>query len=111
VISKGGRDVLKKSVLLLPVVLASAFAGAQVLGQASGSPDSDLQNAFSRSSLTCSEPGKIVVPLQLADRARLKVRLVNLLRLSLFDDAKGIVNIEREKEIKQLASKLKKSSP
>jgi len=49
--------------------------------------------------------------LQLADRARLKVRLVNLLRLSLFDDAKGIVNIEREKEIKQLASKLKKSSP
>jgi hypothetical protein len=102
--------VLKKSVLLLPVVLVSAFAGAQVLGQASGGSDSDLQNAFSGSSLTCSEPGRIVVPLRLAERARLKVRLVNLLRLSLFDDAKGIVNIEREKEIKQLANKLKKSS-
>jgi hypothetical protein len=48
---------------------------------------------------------------RLAERARLKVRLVNLLRLSLFDDAKGVVNVEREKEIKELANKLKKSSP
>ena len=103
--------MLKKSVLLLPVILASAFASAQVLGQAPVEPDSDIRNAFSGSSLTCSEPGKIVVPLRLADRARLKVRLVNLLRLSLFDDAKGVVNVQREKEIKQLANKLKKSSP
>lgn len=103
--------MLKKSVLLLPVMLASAFASPQVLGQAPVQPDLDIRNAFSGSSLTCSEPSKIVVPLQIAERARLKVRLVNLLRLSLFDDAKGVVNIEREKEIKQLASKLKRSIP
>jgi len=33
-----------------------------------------------------------------------KARLDNLLRESLYDDAKGIVNISREKEIKHLAS-------
>ena len=103
--------MLKKSVLLLPVILVSAFASAQVLGQAPSEPDSDIRNAFSGSSLTCSEPSSILVPVHLAERARLKVRLVNLLRLSLFDDAKGIVNVEREKEIKQLENKLKKSSP
>lgn len=103
--------MLKKSVLLLPVILVSAFASAQVLGQAPSEPDSDIRNAFSGSSLTCSEPSRILVPVHLAERARLKVRLVNLLRLSLFDDAKGIVNVEREKEIKQLENKLKKSSP
>ena len=103
--------MLKKSVLLLPVILVSAFASAQVLGQPPAEPDSDIRNAFSGSSLTCSEPGRILVPVRLAERARLKVRLVNLLRLSLFDDAKGIVNVEREKEIKQLENKLKKSSP
>jgi len=31
------------------------------------------------------------------------------LRDSLFDDAKGVVNIAREKEIKRLANKLKNS--
>ena len=103
--------MLKKSALLLPVVLVSAFAGAQVLGQAPAEPDIDIRNAFSGSSLTCSEPGRILVPVRLAERARLKVRLVNLLRLSLFDDAKGVVNVQREKEIKQIADKLKKTSP
>ena len=94
--------MLKKSVLLLPVILASAFASAQVLGQPPAEPDSDIRNAFSGSSLTCSEPGRILIPVRLAERARLKVRLVNLLRLSLFDDAKGIVNVEREKRLSSL---------
>jgi hypothetical protein len=40
------------------------------------------------------------------DRAKLKARLLTLLRDSLFDDAKGIVNIAREKEIRKLANKL-----
>jgi hypothetical protein len=101
--------VLKKSFLLLPVVLASAFAGAQVLGQATGGPNSDLQNAFGGSPLTCSQPTRIVAPSPIVERARLKIRLLNLLRDSLFDDAKGVVNIAREKEIKRLANKLKNS--
>ena len=46
----------------------------------------------------------------MAERARLKARLANLLRESLLDDAKGIVNIAREKEIKKLANKLKKEN-
>jgi hypothetical protein len=41
-------------------------------------------------------------------RAKVKARLINLLRESLYDDAKGVVNITREKEIKNLVSKLKK---
>jgi hypothetical protein len=39
------------------------------------------------------------------DRAKLKARLATLLRDSLFDDTKGIVNIAREKEIRKLANK------
>jgi hypothetical protein len=40
-------------------------------------------------------------------RATLKLRLAILLQESLFGDAKGIVNIAREKEIRKLAGKLK----
>jgi len=40
-------------------------------------------------------------------RVRLKARLTTLLRESLYDDAKGIVNIPREKEIKNIANKLR----
>jgi len=42
----------------------------------------------------------------LVERAKLEARLVALWRESLYDDAKGIVNIERENEIRKLASKL-----
>ena len=41
------------------------------------------------------------------ERAKTKARLITLLRESLFDDAKGIVNIAREREIKKLVGKLK----
>jgi len=43
----------------------------------------------------------------LLERARLRADLVNLLTQSLYYDAKGVLNIDRENEIKKLASKLK----
>jgi hypothetical protein len=43
-------------------------------------------------------------------RAKVEARLVTRLRDSLYDDAKGIVNIAREKEIEKLASKLRRES-
>ena len=101
--------MLKAGFLLMPVILASALAGAQVLDTAR--PNADLQNAFSGSPLTCSQSHTIYVPEVAAERARVKARLLNLLRDSLYDDAKGIVNIAREKEIKKLANKLKNSPP
>ena len=102
-----------KSLILLPVVFAAALAGTQVLAQASGGPEPDIKNAFVGSSLACSQqqstepPRTIYVPQRVADRARLKARLLNLLRDSLYDDARGVVNIARENEIKKLANKLK----
>ena len=98
----------KRSCFLLPVILGSALAGAQVLGQIPGGSEPDLKNAFVGSPLTCSQqPHTIYVARPVAERARLKARLLNLLRDSLYDDAKGIVNIARENEIKKLANKLK----
>jgi len=100
--------VAKRSFFLLPVVLGSALAGAQVLGQIRGEPEPDLKNAFVGSPLTCSQqPHTIYVARPVAERARLKARLLNLLRDSLFDDARGVVNIARENEIKKLANKLR----
>jgi hypothetical protein len=58
-------------------------------------------------SLTCSEPQKLRIAKPFAERAKLKARLYNVLRESIYDDAKGIVNIAREKEIKDLVNKLK----
>jgi hypothetical protein len=104
---KRGRDVAKKSFLLLPVVLASAFASAQLLDQVPGATQSNLKTAFAGSALTCVQPPTIVVPLPLLERAKLKARLLTLLRDSLYDDANGIVNIAREKEIRKLANKLR----
>jgi len=50
----------------------------------------------------------LIIPHPFAERAKLKAKMFNLLRESLYDDAKGIVNIAREKEIRELANKLKK---
>ena len=97
----------KGNFLLLPVLLVSAIAGAQVLGQVSGEPKPDLTIAFVGSTLTCSQPHTLVVPPRVAKHAKLKARLLTLLRDSLYDDAKGIVNIAREKEIKKLANRLR----
>lgn len=98
----------KRSFILLPVVFASALAGAQVLGQVSGGPEPDLKNAFVGGPLACSQQSHtIYVPTPVAERAKLKARLLNLLRDSLYDDAKGIVNTARESEIRKLANKLR----
>lgn len=98
--------MVKRSFFLLPVVLGSALAVAQ-LGPLTGPSESYLKDAFVRSPLTCTQSNTIAVPVEVADRAKVKARLLNLLRDSLFDDAKGIVNIAREKEIKKLANKLR----
>jgi hypothetical protein len=102
----------KNNLKLLALALAFAFINANVMGQASTSASADTQSSRSSlvgSTLTCSETPtapKIRVPMPLVDRAKLKARLANLLRDSLYDDAQGIVNIAREKEIKKLANKL-----
>ena len=58
--------------------------------------------------LSCSsQPQSLVVPRDMLGQARLKARLMTLLRESLYDEAKGIVNVGREKEIRKLAAKLK----
>jgi hypothetical protein len=70
--------------------------------------DLDLHASFVGSTLTCSQtPATIRASPSLVARAKVKTRLVTLLRDSLCDDAKGIVNIAREKEIKKLANKLR----
>lgn len=97
----------KGSFLLLPVVLLCAFAGAQVLGPVSGGSEPDLKASYVGSAVTCSQTSTILVPKPLLERAKLKARLATLLYESLYDDAKGIVNIAREKEIRKLANKLR----
>jgi len=99
--------VAKGSLVLLSVVLASALASAQVPGGILGRSEPDLNTAYVGSTLTCSPSYTIVVPRPLLERAKLKARLAALLRESLYDDAKGIVNMPREKEIRELASKLR----
>lgn len=99
----------KRSVVLL-FVFACALAGAQVLEPISGGSEPDLKTPHVGSPLTCSQPSAIVVPRPLLERAKLKVRLLTLLRDSLYDDAKGIVNIAREKETRNLANKLRNES-
>ncbi|HXM59551.1 MAG TPA: hypothetical protein VN950_01760 [Terriglobales bacterium] len=92
---------------LLTMALASALFNLQATAQTLRDPQSDLAPALVGRNLTCSESQKLFISEPFAERAKLKARLYNLLRESLYDDAKGVVNIAREKEIKALASKLK----
>ncbi len=92
---------------LLLVALSSVFVSAQQMGEISGEPLVNRPAAVSGSPLTCAEHITIHVPSPIAERAKVKARLLNLLRESLNDDASGIVNIARENEIKKLAAKLK----
>lgn len=101
---------MAKAFVALLVALASVFAGAQTLESVSGNSRPNQPVSFSWSALKCSQPEVLRVPQDVAQRARVKLRLVSLLQESLFDDAKGIVNIAREKEIKKLADKLKKDA-
>ncbi len=97
----------KSSIALFAVVLAVAVLRLQAVGQEPRDPNADLKTAFFGSALTCSQPEKVVIPKSVVKRARLKARLLNLLRESIYDDSKGIVNTEREKEIADVANKLK----
>ena len=88
--------------------LAFAFICCHVSGQVSKASYPGIQPSLG-STLACSQTSTaptIRVPLPLVAQAKLKAQLATLLRDSLFDDAKGIVNIAREKEIKKLANKL-----
>lgn len=100
----------KKDLTWFAASLAFAFVSAQAMGQIS--KDSDLginvNSGFIGGTLTCApQASTIHVPRPLVERAKLKARLANLLRESLYDDANGIVNIAREREIKKLANKLR----
>ncbi len=109
-----GGNVANLRLALLTLALASTlllFLCVQATAQALRDPQSDLAAPFVRRPLTCSEPQKLLVAKPFVERAKLKVRLYNLLRESLYDDAKGIVNIGREREIKDLASKLENGKP
>ncbi len=99
----------KTSVVLLLVIVASALAGAQELGSIAGGSRPDLKTPYVGNALTCTQPHTqvFVVPGPILGRAKLKARLANLLRESLDDDARGIVNMAREKEIKKLANRLR----
>jgi hypothetical protein len=98
--------VAKKSFVLLLAVLAPAILSAQVMDQVPGGSEPDLKTPLVRSALTCSQPPTVVIPMPLVEQAKLKARLLSLLRESSYDDAKGTVNTAREKEIKKLANNL-----
>ena len=98
----------KKKLTLLAVGLAFAFVRAQAMGQASKAPDLDLRSSFVGGNLTCTQSALIIrVPAPLMERAKVKARLAVLLREGLHDEANGIVNVAREKEIRKLANKLR----
>ena len=101
---------MAKSIATL-VAFAAAFLSVQAMGQAPADSHSDFKASILGSALTCSaqdkQPERFIVPQPFAKRARLKARLLNLLHESLYDDSKGIVDVTREKEIANLAKKLK----
>ena len=105
--NKRGGNVANLRFALLTLALASVLSSVQATAQALRDPQPDFASTFGGKALTCSEPQKLVISRPFVERAKLKVRLYNVLRESLFDDAKGIVNIAREKEIKKLANKLR----
>jgi hypothetical protein len=120
---KFGGNVEKIGCVVLAFVLGAAFLSVQARGQvamgevAMGQaaighmPEDSLgtpRASFAGSALACAEPQKLIIPKSVAKRAKLKAQLLNALRQSIFDDAKGIVNLAREKEIRDLAGKLTK---
>jgi hypothetical protein len=106
--------VAKSSLTMLAVSLAAALFGVQAMGQTSGNQQPLISASFSGSPLTCSQSPtteRLTVPKSVEKRARLKAQLLSLLRESLYDDSKGIVNPAREREIANLANKLKTEKP
>ncbi len=102
----------KSLFVLLVVVLGSALVSAQTPVQISGQSLLDPPAALNSgaSPVSCSQSQAITIPRPVLERAKAKARLVNLLRESIYDDARGIVNAAREKEIRKLADKLRKGT-
>jgi hypothetical protein len=107
------RDVRHTIFFTLLAVAAFAFISARSMAQSSKGTNPQPNSDFMGNTLTCnqlvptaSDSTTIHVPVPLVERAKVKARLAVLLRDSLYDDATGIVNIAREREIKKLASKL-----
>jgi hypothetical protein len=99
--------VAKIGFTLLSVMLGSVLACAQDMTQVLREPQPDPKSPLAADALECSQAERIVVSGAVAKRAKLKARLLDLLRASLFDDAKGVVNASREREIRKLANELK----
>jgi len=95
------------SLTLLSVTLASTLFSLQAAAQAIRDPQFDLAAPFVGKSLTCLQPQKLLISEPFAERAKLKARLLDLLRESLYDDARGIANVARDREINNLANRLK----
>ena len=96
--------------VLFTAAIASVLLVAQAMGQEQRKTLSPPAVPFLGSPLACSVPEKerIVVRRPFAERAKLKARLLDLLHESLHDDAKGILNVEREKEIRKISNQLRK---
>jgi len=92
----------------LALAVACTLLCVQAAAQTLRDPQPDFRSPFVGNALTCAQPQKLVISQRFAKRAKLKARLYNLLRESLYDDAKGVVNMAREKEIRHLASELNK---
>jgi hypothetical protein len=100
--------VARTRVALLTVALASTLFSVQATAQALRDPNLHLAAPLVGRDLTCSETQQFLISKPFAERAKLKARLIDRLRESIYDDAKGIVNIAREKEIKNLAKQIRK---
>ena len=99
------RNVAKKeNFVLLLVVMGPAVLSAQVLDQVSEKSGSNPKIPIPGSALTCSQLPSIVVPKPLVERPKLQPRLVIPRRESLYADARGIVNIALESEIRKIAN-------
>ena len=101
----------KTVITLAAVVLASVVLRLPAVAQTARDFHPDSKTSFLGNTLTCSQQDKQTerfrIPQPLIKRAQLKARLLNLLHDSLSDDSKGIVNTAREKEIADLAKKLR----
>jgi hypothetical protein len=100
--------VPRASFVLLPFVLVAAIARAQ-MDEVSRASESEphFKDAVVGSALTRSPLHTLVIPSRLLENARLKARLLVGVRDSLYDDAHGILNTAREKEIRKPANRVR----
>jgi hypothetical protein len=97
--------------LILPAAGQVATGQIAVAQEATARAPADSLAEFSPSfgnAASCVQPQRLQVPRLVAKRAKIKAQLMNVLRESIFDDAKGVVNLAREKQIKDLINTLTK---